>query len=210
MWDQRYPNTMSCGWSGVVEGVEADLSQSALHAKVHAIVSSSRGPNISWGRHTFVLDGKVVGRTIAGTFETQVEGAFIKRGGMLGIIEAARPGEIIPASCRVLLDLEGVPEADERLEIPIVRDRGAFKPAIVIVHGAPAALDPTGLRDDDGLLRGDLKLAYPGPGGAAVACLLSLDLSALHPRMSGTFKGRCGSRAVAGPAGGTYLPNRGE
>ena len=207
MWDQRYPNTMSCGWSGVVEGVEADLGPGALRATVRAIVRSARGPPISWGRHRFVLEGGVAGKAAAGTFQTFIEDVYIKNGRFFGVVEPAGPRAAFPPNCHVTLNLDGAIPDQPAIWVPLEWVKGAFRGGVINVGDAPVATDPSGLRLDDRRLLGDLRLNYAASRGRpARPCIYTLQVDVSHPRMTGTFAGVCGDEKVSGPVVGEYRP----
>ncbi len=132
-------------WSAAVSAVDATFDGNSLAAAVRADVESGRGPEISFGPHTFKLTGQVIGRVTGGTFEMYVEDTFIERAYFSGTVHSTVTYDPELQNTRMLLTLEGAWDAGAPLRLVLDRQNGEFSRVMRAIQGTPVQVDPADL-----------------------------------------------------------------
>jgi hypothetical protein len=75
-------------WTGKVNSMDLKLTADALTGEVRADIRAGAAP-VQEGVHTFVLDGKVIGETVAGRFKAKLGDKDLSGGVFMGTIKAS-------------------------------------------------------------------------------------------------------------------------
>lgn len=207
-FDQRIPNRMSIGWNGMLESADVRLDLPRFAADVRTLVTSTKGHNTSWGPHRFELEGYVIGTAAGGTFRTFIEDTLVQTGRFVGEVGPAARSVRDMENFVLVIEMKGAVRAEPVTRVPLVRAEGAFRPATILLDGRPGRLNPSKLAVEGRTVRGPLRLTYTDETQTHVACAYEIEADVSHARVTGSFKGRCGSEPVSGPIAGRFLPRR--
>jgi HEAT repeat protein len=198
-YDQLAVLDHSVAWNGEIEEVKMSVADGRVNITIHTMVTSGRGTKVSWGPHRFELDGALIGRWVAGRFDTHIEDAWLKTRGFFGVWRPVSPPDPAPADCMIDLALHGALGRRQALTLGLSRSVGRFGTGPVVVRDTPAWLDATGLRLDHRQLRGTLRLTLRNPAAPEpVICAYEIEADARHPRLSGRYTGQHGDTPLEG------------
>ncbi len=203
-FDQRIPIQTSLAWNGLVEDVKVRFTGDRLTGSVHAVVTSSRDGRVKLGRHTFPLEGLVIGRFTAGRFKTVIEGTFIKAGRFVGEVRPADAAATDFGNRQLLLELEDGLGNGRALRFAMTRRGGRFHPFFLLVDGVPADVDVSGLGLRGRTVSGTLRIALPTRDGGRTRCVYELEADVRHSRITGGYEGKHGEQAVGGSITGRF------
>jgi hypothetical protein len=203
--DQTVPLRHFVGWSGTVRDVDVAFDGRRLTGTIHALVQSARSRSIRCGRHSFTLDGLVIGKVAAGQFRAHVEGSYVKTRRFVGIAAPAVRPEVELRHCQLALVMRNA-LMDRPLTVRLHVRHGAIREAFTVVGNARCGMDASALTLKGRTLRGELKAAVRLPGSTTpLWCTYRLEADARHPGVSGSYRGTCGQTAVGGTVSGALL-----
>ena len=197
--------THNVTWGATVRDVTARFDGETFQAAIKAQVETYRGPEISFGPHTFDLAGQAIGKVVAGRFRMSVEETFLEEHRFVGTIKDTVPYDPALRNALFALALEDALDGKRRLGIALDRLGGQFRMLTRMVDDAPIWSDVSGLDIQDRVLKGSLRLVTICPDtGETVASRYALQVEVRHTLIAGTYEGTYGDQKVAGSVSGDF------
>ena len=190
-------------WGATVRDVTAQFDGTTFTAAMKAEVVTFRGPEISFGPHTFDLAGEAIGKVMAGRFRMSVEDTFIEEHRFVGTIKETVPYDPALRNGLFTLALADALDGKRRLAIALDRLSGQFRMLTRMVDDAPIWSDVSGLDIEGRVLKGSFRLVTIDPEtGNTVASRYALQVDVRHTLITGTYEGTYGDKKVTGSVSG--------
>jgi hypothetical protein len=74
-------------WSGKIESVNFQLTAEGFSGEMKAAITPNTEEQVTGGSYTFILDGKIVGDTVGGTFRGELDDKELRTGALFGAVK---------------------------------------------------------------------------------------------------------------------------